>query len=28
MRLNVDGEIQAMDRAEFSILPGQLMIHW
>lgn len=28
MRLNVDGEIQTMDEADFSILPGKLMIHW
>lgn len=28
MRLNVDGEILPMDQAEFSILPGKLMIHW
>ena len=28
MRLNVDGEILTMDEADFSILPGKLMIHW
>lgn len=28
MRLNVDGEIQMMDEAEFEILPGKLMLYW
>ena len=28
MRLNVDGEILAMDRADFSILPGKLLLYW
>ena len=28
MRLNVDGEILSMDHAEFSILPGQLLLYW
>ncbi|MBQ8313620.1 MAG: diacylglycerol kinase family lipid kinase [Clostridia bacterium] len=28
MRLNVDGEILAMDRADFSVMPGKLMLYW
>ncbi len=28
MHLNVDGEILTMDKAEFEILPGKLMLHW
>lgn len=28
MRLNVDGEILSLDRAEFEILPGKLMLYW
>ena len=28
MRLNIDGEVIGMDRAEFSILPGDLMLYW
>lgn len=28
MRLNVDGEVQTMDEAAFSIMPGRLMLHW
>lgn len=28
MRLNVDGEILSMDQAEFSIMPGKLLLYW
>lgn len=28
IRLNVDGEILSMDRADFSIMPGKLMLYW
>lgn len=28
MRLNVDGEILTMDRADFSVMPGKLMLYW
>ena len=28
MRLNVDGEIIPMDRADFSVMPGKLMLYW
>lgn len=28
MRLNVDGEIFPLDKAEFAIMPGQLMLYW
>lgn len=28
MRLNVDGEILTMDRADFDILPGKLLLYW
>lgn len=28
MKLNVDGEILTMDRAEFQIMPGKLMLYW
>lgn len=28
MKLNVDGEILTMDKAEFEILPGKLLLYW
>lgn len=28
MRLNVDGEIFSMDRAEFAVHPGKLLLYW
>ncbi len=28
MRLNVDGEIFPLDRAEFTVLPGKLLLYW
>jgi YegS/Rv2252/BmrU family lipid kinase len=28
MRLNVDGEIITLDRADFEVLPGKLMLYW
>ena len=28
MRLNVDGEILTLDRADFDILPGKLLLYW
>ena len=28
MHLNVDGEVQLMDEARFSVMPGRLMLHW
>lgn len=28
MKLNVDGEIFSLDRAEFEIMPGKLMLYW
>lgn len=28
MRINVDGEILTMDHAEFSVLPGKLLLYW
>lgn len=28
MHLNVDGEILSMDRADFAIMPGKLMLYW
>ena len=28
MRINVDGEILTIDHAEFSVLPGKLLLYW
>ena len=28
MHLNIDGEVQALDEVQFSVMPGRLMLHW